>query len=153
MIIQAAICAGPGLVAGAIAGIAAIVFAQTTADRASLVAAFYWSLVVLMPIGVWLSHDIRSFGANGRMAYATPLSGLATAGVAGLAGALLGGGPLYLLGSINIPIVLADENATAYSLAVRSAISQQQFVIMLIITMVTALLLGSLSYRKVAELD
>ncbi|MBX3001179.1 MAG: hypothetical protein KF893_21830 [Caldilineaceae bacterium] len=151
--IQSAICAGPGLVAGIVAGGSAILFAQSTAERAEMVARIYWALVVLMPIGVWLSHDIRSFGANGRLAYATPFSALVTSGVAGLVGAFLGGGPLFLLGSINMPIVLAGEDATAYSLAVRSAISQQQFILVLAATMITALVLGILSYRQVVEYE
>jgi hypothetical protein len=149
--IQAAICAGPGLVAGIVAGGSAILFAQTLDQRAALVAQIYWILVFLMPFGVWLSHDIRSFGANGRIAYATPISALVTSGIAGLIGALLGGSPLFLLGSVNMPIVLAGVDATPYSLAVRSAISQQQFILVLAATMITAFVLGILSYRQVVE--
>jgi hypothetical protein len=151
--IQAAICAGPGLLAGIVAGGSAILFGQTLDQRAALVAQIYWILVFLMPIGVWLSHDIRSLGANGRIAYATPFAALVTSGIAGLIGALLGGGPLFLLGSVNMPIVLAGEAATLYSLAVRSAISQQQFVIVLAATMITALVLGILSYRQGVEYE
>ena len=152
-IMQAAITAGVGLFTGALAGASAIIFAHSTLDRAELVAQIYWSLVILMPIGAWFSHDIRSFGEAGRTAYATLAAALLTSGAAALVGALLGAGPLFLFGAINMPIILAGEQATVYSQAVRSAISTEQFLIVLAATVITGISLGVAAHRKVAEVD
>jgi hypothetical protein len=148
---QALITAGVGLLVGVGAGMAAILFADAIPERTAIIGLFYWSLVLLMPLGVWLGHDIRPYGPygrNGELAYASLPSALLTSGLGAVVGALLGAGLLFLAAPINMPVVLTGEDATTYSVAVRAALSPIQLALIMSATLITALLLGFISHYQ-----
>lgn len=152
--LQAAIIAGVGLFVGLAAAIAAIVFAQATSDRLQLIGTIYWSMVVLSPVGVWLGHDIRSYGPykeNGVRAYASLHSSLLTSGLGAVVGVTLGALLLLPFAPSFIPVLVAGENPATFGPDVRALLSAAQFWLIFITTVLTGLILGGASYRRMKD--
>lgn len=152
--IQSAITAGMGLFAGLVAAIGAAVFANASAERIQIIQTVYWSLVVLMPVGVWLGHDSNAYGIykeNGERAYASLPSSLVTSGAGALVGGLLGALLLFPFVPGFLPVLVAGEDASTFGPAVRSILFSTPYWVMLITTVSTGLLMGFITYRRMNE--
>ncbi len=152
--IQSAITAGVGLFVGLVAGIGAVVFANATAERIQIIQTVYWSLVVLMPIGVWLAHDRSLYSLykeHGERAYASLPSSLVTSGLGALVGGLLGALLLFPFVPGFLPVLVAGEDASTFGPAVRSILITTPFWVMLITTVSTGLLMGFITHRRMNE--
>jgi hypothetical protein len=151
---QSAITAGIGLFVGLVAGIASVILASATAERIRIIEIAYWSLVILMPIGVWLGHDASPHGIykeNGERAYASLPSSLATSGAGALVGGLLGALLLFPFVPGFLPVLVAGEDASTFGPAVRSMLLTTPFWVMLITTVGTGLLMGFITHRRMNE--
>ena len=113
---------GTGLIAGVLlAGIAALLRLDS-ASMLTWMANAYYGLAVLFPIVLWATLYVTHNDDEYAEAYDSPLRALLTALQGAIIGGILAGGPVFLAGAINLPVLFLGVDIGQFGPALRDSI-------------------------------
>ena len=134
-----------GLSLGVLAGLGCLVL-SSSAEVANLAGVLHWVVIVLVPVLTWVVARNDLIGDT-TVAYATRSSAYGRLLAIGLLGALLANARYFTL-VLNVPVALKGLGPVAWRTALDLQISGEQYVLALVASAVSALVIAFWVQRK-----
>lgn len=145
--ITASVLMGVGMFVGAAIALIGLFVAPEMEAMANLVRRAYWTLVILLPLGLWLGLYATNDEEESGESYDSLLGALAVATQAALIGGGLGAGPFFLLATSYAPVILSNYDITVWAPLLRNQILWMPWLVVVGITFIAALPLAYWVFR------